>query len=778
MITNVFKSVSYAGISMTLTLTAPPEVDTHSVAVHSPEAPMSGYFKLGTARNPAGDEISVDSRSLLLNGKQWFPIMGEIHFSRHPRSEWREAIEKMKAGGIKIVSTYVFWNHHEEVEGQWDWEGNKDLRAFLETCREAGVLAIVRAGPWCNGEVRHGGFPDWIQNSTRWAPPKRWGLRPEHPAYDEAVRRLYTHIGDQMRGLLWKDGGPVVAIQLDNEYSGPSQYLLGLKKLAIETGMDVPLYTKTGWPRMEDPMPAGEMIPFYGAYPDAAWEGSVEVSESLLYNYIFRKQRIDESIASDVNTVRGVEDEASRTLYPFLTAETGGGMFVSYHRRNKVEPRDVASLALCQLGSGCVGIGYYMYHGSENPEGRLTTLHKSHEIGDVFDTPIKSYDFQAPIGQYGQIRPHYHWLRRMNFFMEDFGAELARMPAFLPGREESGFSDSTHLRWSVRSDGGSGFLFVNNYQRLQRMPAKTNTRFRIDLPGGSLTIPETPVTIPADSFFHWPFNLDLDGVKLVYATAQPIRRMRDADGGLTAVFAEVPGIPAEFAFDPATLEIPFAEKPLVFRGVKPSRSPVIRVSGKNGTGVRIVLLSEADSLALAGTTGGNTLAFDLPPKVKAMPVVLELLKNPGALRDWKSKRPDFPLPVSPGRQEFESAAVWKVKLPPNLDMASNPILRIHYTGDVARLTLNGRLLNDDFYNGTVFEIGLRRYAPEIASGDLRLEILPLQKTMPVYFEPGCRPEFNNEGTALRIDRVEIHCTEPDLPARLSRAAISQGGQSL
>ncbi|NDG69949.1 MAG: hypothetical protein EBY32_01365 [Proteobacteria bacterium] len=718
MITNVFKSVSYAGISMTLTLTTPLEVDTHTVTVRAPEAPHSGYFKLGSTRSPAGDKISIDSHSLLFNGKPWFPIMGEIHFSRYPRAEWREALEKMKAGGIKIVSTYVFWNHHEEVEGEWDWEGQKDLRAFLQTCRDVGLLAIVRAGPWCNGEVRYGGFPDWVQNSARWGPPTRWGL-------------------------------------------------LGLKNLALEVGMDVPLYTKTGWPRMEDPMPAGEMIPFYGAYPDAAWEGSVEKSESLVYNYIFRKQRIDESIASDVNTVRGGEDESSRAQYPFLTAETGGGMFVSYHRRNKVEPRDVASLALCQLGSGCVGIGYYMYHGGENPEGRLTTLHKSNEIGDVFDTPIKSYDFQAPIGQYGQIRPHYHWLRRLNFFMEDFGAELSRMPAFLPGRDEMDFSNTANLRWSVRSDGFSGFLFVNNYQRLEHMPGKPNTQFRIDLPDGSLTIPSKPTTIPADSFFHWPFNLELNGVKLIYATAQPIRRTLDPDGGLTVVFAEIPGMNAEFAFDSATIQAPLRREPLVFSGVQASRSPAIRVSGKNGREVRIILLSEADSLALAPKANDGNLVFDTEPQVRSIPVVLELLETPKALRSWKSNDPEFALPVSPRKNDFQSAAVWKVKLPADLDMASNPILRIRYTGDVARLTLNGRLLNDDFYNGSTFEIGLRRYASELASGDLRLEILPLQKDMPVYFEPKHRPEFNTDGIALRIDHAEIQYTEPQPSTHLA-----------
>ena len=88
-------------------------------------------------------------------------------------------------------------------------------------------------------------------------------------------------------------------------------------------------------------------------------------------------------------------------------------------------------------------------------------------------------------------------------------------------------------------------------------------------------------------------------------------------------------------------------------------------------------------------------------------------------------------------------------------MKSNPILRIRYTGDAARLLLNGRLINDDFHNGSTFEIGLRRHAPEILSGELRLEILPLQKDMPVFFEPGARPRFCEAGKALELHAVEI-----------------------
>ena len=139
---------------------------------------------------------------------------------------------------------------------------------------------------------------------------------------------------------------------------------------------------------------------------------------------------------------------------------------------------------------------------------------------------------------------------------------------------------------------------------------------------------------------------------------------------------------------------------------------------------------------------------------------LEIVKNPDSLHNWKSPDTEFTLPISPSHKDLQAAAIWRVKLPSDLNMNENPTLKIHYTGDVARLMLNGRLLNDDFYNGSAFEIGLKRYAPEITSGELLLAIFPLQKDMPVYFEPGCRPAFDKDGIALRIDQAEITYTQP------------------
>jgi hypothetical protein len=97
----------------------------------------------------------------------------------------------------------------------------------------------------------------------------------------------------------------------------------------------------------------------------------------------------------------------------------------------------------------------------------------------------------------------------------------------------------------------------------------------------------------------------------------------------------------------------------------------------------------------------------------------------------------------------------KIKLPANLDLNLNPILRIHYVGDAARLTLNGRLIEDNFYAGRTFDLGLNRYAPEILTGDLRLEILPLRKDAPIFFEPKDKPDFGGQDSLVKLQSAEI-----------------------
>jgi hypothetical protein len=195
--------------------------------------PGPARYEEGSAKSPSGSTLGVTSRYLTLSGKPWLPVMGEFHFSRYPQSQWEEEILKMKAAGVNIVATYVIWIHHEEIEGQFDWNGQRDLRVFAQLCARHGMYLVPRIGPWDHAEVRNGGLPDWVVKSGP--------TRVNDPAYLSSVRAWYGQIGLQLKGLLWKDGGPVVGIQLENEYTkrGPGagqEHILRLKRIAIESG--------------------------------------------------------------------------------------------------------------------------------------------------------------------------------------------------------------------------------------------------------------------------------------------------------------------------------------------------------------------------------------------------------------------------------------------------------------------------------------------------------------------------------------------------------------
>jgi hypothetical protein len=276
------------------------------------------------------------------------------------------------------------------------------------------------------------------------------------------------------------------------------------------------------------------------------------------------------------------------------------------------------------------------------------------------------------------------------------------------------------------------------------MPAKTNVQFQLNFPDGKLVIPQLPVTIPADSFFCWPFNLNLAGAKLTYATAQLICR-----DGETFYFAKIPGLSADFVFEVGTL----AGNETTFRTVETGRQPVLKLRTAAGKQLRIVLLDEADSLAITKQNDGS-ISFDKPGKPVVQPVSAKLVREAGPVRETLLSSKTH-LAIAPTESDFTNAAVWQIQLPPKLDLKQNPLLRVRYLGDVARFTLNGRLLDDNFYTGREFDLGLRRYAPEIFGGNLQLEILPLRQDAPIFIEQKDRPEFGTKRTVLKLESVEI-----------------------
>ena len=781
-----------------------------TATVIDPPPAITTGFKMGDSRRPDGQTLTLDSHSLLLNGKPWTPVMGEFHYSRVPENEWREELLKMKAGGIDIVSTYVFWIHHEEIEGQFDWSGSRDLRRFIQTVQDVGLKACVRCGPWDHGEVRNGGFPDWLMH-------KGWKLRSNDTNYLAKVRIFYGEIAKQLNGLYWKDGGPIIGIQFENEYNGPAAHLLTLKQMGEEAGFDAPLYTRTGWNTPSGKMPFGELVPLYGVYAEGFWDRSLQPMPAGYWKgFQFSPWRVDDATFAAIPGHGGTPDPPDADKYPYLTCEIGGGMMNSYHRRILFNPKDAEATTLVKLGSGSTLLGYYMYHGGVNPDGKLSTLMESQATGYWNDMPVKNYDFQAPLGQYGQVREQYNRLRRLHLFLHEWGPLLADMAATMPDARPQGKNDSTTLRWSVRSDGTNGFVFVNNYERDETLPPKQNVQFTLNLASGPLTFPEKPITIPGDACLLWPFHLNLGhNIELAWATAQPLTAI-DVGNVRTIFFEQADGIPAQFAFRAKGPEFKVLSGHLMSAGdlnilqdCTPGVKPVAISHQPGGASVQIVVLDSKDALGLwkgnfAGrervfftsanlvldgnqlrvtSTNRADLNFAIYPapdslqsgrhKIKSktegifecfvppapegrnLPVAISEIQKPGPLRKISLGAIEKPVATAPLDADFAAAGVWTVKLPANIDLANDPLLRIHYVGDVARVMLNGKFITDDFYNGNAFDIGLRRHAPEILTGKLQIAILPLQKDAPIYMAAKARPDFGIAESIAKIQSVEI-----------------------
>ena len=379
---------------------------------------------------PNGDRIDVTSKCLRLNGRPLIPLMGEMHYSRVPRGEWAKSLATMKEGGISIVSTYVFWNHHERKEGEWDFSGNRDLSAFLGEVKKAGLWSVVRIGPWAHGECREGGFPDWlVDKAYDWAggdaKKARQLLRSRDARFLAETKKLFERVVREVAPHFWKNGGAVIGVQLENESRGPWPYYQALKKLAVDAGYDVPMYTRTGWPRLNGPETTfGEMIPLYGDYAEGFWDRELKsMPGSYKDAFLMRPARTSAVIATEQLGAQKSEDAKGAEKYPYFTCELGGGMASSYHRRLLMEPMDAFALAVVKLGSG----SNHPYHGGTNPTGGGVNMAESQR--DRFtnwnDLPVVSYEFMAPVSEFGEPQYAYWMIRALADFCRENAEELA-----------------------------------------------------------------------------------------------------------------------------------------------------------------------------------------------------------------------------------------------------------------------------------------------------------------------------------------------------------------
>jgi beta-galactosidase len=768
-------------------------------------APLENHTRMGTAVSPTGERLEINSRFLSRNGKPWMPVMGEFHYARTPASQWEDELRKMKAAGIDIVASYVMWNYHENKEGRFDWKGDRDLRRFVRLAAKAGLDVVVRVGPWVHAEVRYGGIPDWVVDAMP--------TRADDPQYLGYVARLYRQIGAQLRGQLWKEGGPVLGVQIENEYNntGPgegAQHISTLKRLARAAGLDVPLYTVTGWDNTV--YPPGEVAPVFGGYPDEPWARSTsELPPKETYAFRFDSRVSGDLGAQTVGAQRGTADsEIDKT--PFIGAEYGAGLPFMYRRRPVVSPADIASMLPVQLGSGVNLVGYYMFHGGRNPVAS-PSLEESSQSGGYNDTPAINYDFQAPLGPDGQQRPVLTHLRPFHLFMRDFGDRLAPMTVRKPERVPSGATDLSVPRLSVRSKGDSGFLFVSNHVRQYSMPAIRNVQFSVDLPGQKLRFPRTPIDVADGAYFMWPINFDLDGTRLSYATAQPVARLDNGKDGVVYVFAASAGIPVELGFDAAGANLTAAgariassANGVVVEGIQPGTGAAVTIRRPHQAPVTLVVLTPEQSRnlsigQLAGkrrlvlseqqhwfgdgslhlrATGKPAFRFAVYPALARAPSAASKLaaSTDGLFQAFETSLPERNLQASftpvraagnapavaigglakaavqPIPEAWRKAAAWRIDLPKEqLAGLDDALLELDFVGDIGRLFNGVRMLDDWYYSGYGWQYSIKH----AGNAPLTLSVLPLRADAPVYIPKEGRPDFGGKAQLAALRGVKL-----------------------
>lgn len=758
-----------------------------------------GHLDLG-GKNPAGEEISVNSFYLERNGKPFIPVIGEFHFSRYPHQYWDEELKKMKAGGISVVATYVFWNMHEFKEGKFDWTGDLDVRHFTELCAQNGLEVLMRVGPFAHGEIRNGGLPDWLYG-------RPIDVRSNDPAYLFYTNRLYQEIGQQLKGLMFKDGGPIIGVQLENEYQhstapwgftytdAPKErtvagrdtkiiqdgvginnsgnefanegrdHMKTLKKLALKAGLIAPIYTATGWgfativEKGSIPVMAGYAYPF--------WESSIRPSPFYLFKNIHQKPDYL-PVSYDVN------------LYPSLAAELGTGMAVTYSRRPRVPGESFLPLMVRTVGSGTNGLGFYMYHGGTTPS-----------IGNYFFTEgaglhNKSYDYQAPIGEFGNVSSGFYPLKLINYFLKCYGNDLAPLYPILPTTNDSIKATNTKtLRYSVRSDGNKGYLFMQNFQDHLVMNDLQGLKIDITTKSGIVTFPETGTfTLKAGSSAIFPFNVNYDGVEIRLATVQPFCSFSNKNKRYN-VMTMVGGIAPEMVFKGKLKINGSGIKTSIRNGNTVISFPTEKRSEFQINGVSFLVLpnSDAENAYLVGKANDEKLVISKALVLEDGEQMSLISKNQEnidfAIYPASANVNSLEGTITKAKSQLKNSSEWRVSVPKietkiqliqadashfvlksgslDLSKVNDVFITFDYRGDRGICMMNGELQTDDLYTSKPWTIGLKKFQEALKTTDMYFYFMPMAKDAPYlnYLDKEVFPDFGDKKSFLEIKKPLI-----------------------
>ena len=348
-----------------------------------------------TTATPAPGAFEVKAGQFLLDGKPFQVLSGEMHPFRIPAPYWKDRLLKARAMGLNTVCVYIFWNTHEEVQGTFDFSDNRDVARFVRMAQEAGLNVILRPGPYVCAEWDFGGFPAWLLKD----PDIR--VRCMDPKFLAAAERYLLRLGQELAPLQIGRGGPIIMVQVENEYGSygsDKDYLRWLRDTLRRAGFTVPMYTSDGPGRSYlEPGTLEDLVP--------------------VINFGGGAQKNFEALAE------------FRTGIPQMCGEYWVGWFTQWGSEEWGDADEAMQKKELEwmLGTG-KSVNIYMFHGGTN----WAFWAGANSSGPSYWPDVTSYDYGSPLDEAGNPTKEFYWMRDLYSKYQFDAKPLPPLPKPLP----------------------------------------------------------------------------------------------------------------------------------------------------------------------------------------------------------------------------------------------------------------------------------------------------------------------------------------------------------
>ena len=358
--------------------------------------------------------FTVGDKTFLLNGQPFVVKAAEVHYPRIPRPYWDHRIKMCKALGMNTLCLYVFWNIHEQSEGVFDFTGNNDVAEFCRLAQKNGMYVIVRPGPYVCAEWEMGGLPWWLLKK------KDIRLRERDPYFMERVKIFEQKVGEQLKPLTIQNGGPIIMIQVENEYGSYGEdkpYVSEIRDCLREIYDQAP-----------PTAPVGASIAGKSNVAPSGAEGGASI---LLFqcdwSSNFEKNGLDDlTWTMNFGTGANIDDQFRRLGElrpndPKMCSEFWSGWFDKWGARHETRPAKDMVEGMDEMLSKGISFSLYMTHGG------TSFGHWAGANSPGFAPDVTSYDYDAPINEWGLATPKFWELRKMMEKYND-GKKLPSVP--------------------------------------------------------------------------------------------------------------------------------------------------------------------------------------------------------------------------------------------------------------------------------------------------------------------------------------------------------------